>query len=316
MFTEILCNLKAIGNRKSRKGKLRMERLRVGDTIGIVSPSHLADKEKYDQIEKAIKEEGFQVRFADLFYANGWTYAATLEERAEAIHSLVRDDEVKLIFFGGGEGGDDVIPYLDYDLIEKHPKLWLSISDGTSILNAVHNKTGLNVFYGAAPSDFLYLTEYNRANFFGHMVEGDIKQHKKAKEWISIVPGVADGILSGGYLENYVYLANGGWVVPKEGEEYILCLEEHEMFFQVDHVSDEIARLENSPIMKQTKGILFGIYSEEPNELFLQRLKVLGEKHNIPIAYCEDFGHSNNHAILEIGAKVTLDTIKCELYYR
>ena len=68
--------------------------------------------------------------------------------------------------YNATKGGDGK-SYLDYDLIEKHPKLWLSISDGTSILNAVHNKTGLNVFYGAAPSDFLYLTEYNRANFFG-----------------------------------------------------------------------------------------------------------------------------------------------------
>lgn len=292
-----------------------MDRLKLGDTIGIASPSWLADREMYEQIAKVIEELGFKVRIADLLYADGWGYAATPEERAESIHSLVRDENVRMIFFGGGEGGDDVIPFLNYDEIQKHPKLWLSFSDGTSILNAVHMKTGQNVFYGFSPSDLLELSEYNRQNFFSHLVQGCDRKHRKAKEWKCILPGAAEGILSAGYLDNYVYLANGGWIVPKVGEDYILCIEEHSMFFPIEHVSDELARLENSPMMKQTKGILFGQYSDEPNEYLLQRLKVLGERYNIPVAYCEDFGHGSNHSILEIGAKVRLDTIQQELYY-
>jgi muramoyltetrapeptide carboxypeptidase len=36
-------------------------------------------------------------------------------------------------------------------------------------------------------------------------------------------------------------------------------------------------------------------------------LKCFGEKHNIPVVYCDDFGHGRNHAIFPIGAKAALD---------
>ena len=80
------------------------------------------------------------------------------------------------------------------------------------------------------------------------------------------------------------------------------------MFFGPEHFSDEIGRLEQAPIFRQAKGVLFGLYADEPNESVLQRMERLGRRHGIPVAYCEDFGHGKNNAIFPLGATAELDT--------
>jgi len=47
----------------------------------------------------------------------------------------------------------------------------------------------------------------------------------------------------------------------------------------------------------------------------MERLKRFGVKHDVPVVYCDDFGHGNNHAILPIGCDAALDTGKCELLF-
>lgn len=290
-------------------------RLKKGDLIGIASPSWLFTPEEYAPLAEAVKELGYRMRPAKNAFAKGWGFAATPEERASSLHDLVTDDDVKMIWFGGGEGGDDVIPYLDYELIRLHPKLWLSFSDGTSILNAVRFRAGLEVCYGLSPSDLTRLTEYEKFYIHAHLEKCGVLSHKAFKPWIPLTEGTASGELSAGYLDNFVYLANGGWITPEKDKKYILCLEEHSMFFGPEHFSDELARLENSPIFQQTSGILFGQYDREPNPFVLERIAWLGEKYHIPTAYSEDFGHGSHHAILRIGAGVCLDTASGTLTY-
>ena len=91
---------------------------------------------------------------------------------AEDSNSMAREKEVKMVLFGGGEGGEEVLPYLDYSAIRAHPKFYVSYSDGTSILSAITRKTGLVTYYGALPGMFENLTPYNKQQFFSHFVEG------------------------------------------------------------------------------------------------------------------------------------------------
>lgn len=271
--------------------------------------------EDMEPIIGAIRAAGFRVKTANRLYARGWGRVASPEERADTLHQLVRDDDVSAVFFGGGEGADDVLPYLDLGLIARCPKVWMSFSDGTSILTAVRFRAGLPVLYGVSPIDLTRQTDYLRQNLRAHVLGPAVREHIKSGPWHVLRRGVAQGELVGGYLDNFTYLANGGWAVPAEGKDYILALEEHEAFFGVDHVSDELARLENSPIMKQTRGILFGQYSDPANEDLLLRLRILADRHGIPLAYCDDFGHGKNKAILRFGETAELDTERSALTY-
>ena len=86
-------------------------------------------------------------------------------------------------------------------------------------------------------------------------------------------------------------------------------------FFGVEHVSDLLGRLSSAPIMKQVRGVLFGNYSDEDKPYLDQQLARLGEKWNIPVAACNDYGHGKYAAILPIGETAELDAANGTLEY-
>ena len=229
-------------------------RLCRGDCIGLAAPSHLATREGCAPVIQAMEARGYRVKTAENMFSSAWGFAASAEDRARDINQLIADDEVKLIFFGGGEGGDEVIPLIDYASAAAHPKMWLSFSDGTSILSAINRRAGLMVLYGQSPGGLVEPSAYDAANFRAHVEEGCGPMHLKSGAWRTVTGGTASDTLSGGYLDNYVFLAASGWIAPKPEEEFILALEEHEMFFGVEHVSDSIGRLEQTPVMPHVRG--------------------------------------------------------------
>lgn len=290
--------------------------LRPGDTIGFASPSALVTREKFAPRLEAARGLGFRVKEADTLYAASWGYAATPEERAAGINQLILDDEVRLIFFSGGEGSEDVLPLIDWAAAKAHPKRWASYSDGTSILNTVRQQADVITYYGQMPGLLPKMSDYNLAQFQAFLMSDALPAaHVPNSPWHTLTGGVAEGELIGGYLENFIFIQGNGWLKPTPGKKYVLFIEDHEKFFAIEHESALIGRLEQSAIMPQVTGLLFGHYSAPVNEQLLQRLRILGEKHGIPVCYCDDFGHGENHAILPIGAQARLDADAQKLFY-
>ena len=293
--------------------------LQSGDIIGLASPSWLATEESIAPSVTVLEALDYRVRLAPQIFAHGWAYAATPEERAESFNALIRDPEVRLVFFGGGEGADDIVPLLDYEAARRDPKLYLSYSDGTSILNPIHAKTGLVTLYGQTPGRFpdtiaKYPTEYNLRQFTAFTTSRP-ECHTAAAPWRTLVPGRAAGMLVGGYLANTIFAAATGQLLPEGSGDLILFVEDNKMFNGIEAFSAHIARLEQCGIMPRVRGLLFGHYSVPADEQVLTRLTRLGEKWNIPVAYSDDFGHGENSAILPIGVRAALDTGKCTLEY-
>lgn len=289
-------------------------RLKKGDTIGLAAPCWRATDSWAAPIIKGLEDMGYRVKLARNLFKSGWGYAASPEERAEDLNELIRDEAVRMIFFGGGEGADDVTDMLDYAAAKADAKLWLSYSDGTSILNCMWANTGIPVLYGQTPGLFPAISNYNR-NQFASFTEGLPSGHVSAGPWRCLTSGAASGTLIGGYLANFVYLTAMGRIPLDEGRKYVLFIEDHEKFSGIESVSAHIGRLEQCGILPHTSGLLFGHYSAPVNEYLLERLRRLGEKWQIPVAYSDDFGHGGNRAILPIGVKATLDTERGALKY-
>jgi len=290
-------------------------RLKKGDTIGLASPSWLITEKWAEPIAEALESMGYRVKYARNLFANSWGYAASPEERADDLNELIRDESVRMIFFGGGEGADDVTSMLDYASAKADPKLWLSYSDGTSILNSVWANSGISVLYGQMPGLMPGISDYNRDQFERFTTSLPC-EHISNSPWRCLTPGTAQGTLIGGYLFNFIYLTAMGKIPLDRDRRYILFIEDHEKFFGIESESAHIGRLEQCGIMSCTSGLLFGHYSAPVNEHLLERLRRLGERWNIPVAYCDDFGHGENHAILPIGASATLDTEQHTLCYQ
>ena len=98
-------------------------RPKKGDVIGLAAPSWLATAEWAKPIADVLESMGCRVKYPRNLFASGWGYAASPEERTDDLNELIRDKSVRMIFFGGGEGADDVVPLIDYDAAKADPKL-------------------------------------------------------------------------------------------------------------------------------------------------------------------------------------------------
>lgn len=57
--------------------------------------------------------------------------------------NFYNDDEIAEIFdISGGDVANGILPYLDYEVIQKHSKRYWGYSDLTTIINAIYAKTG------------------------------------------------------------------------------------------------------------------------------------------------------------------------------
>lgn len=108
---------------------------------------------------------GFRIKFGKNICKETWNYTASTAERVDDLNEMLDDDNVRLVFFGGGYGSVDLLPHIDYRRIKEHPKLFLSYSVGTSILDAIHTNTGITTYYGQT-RDYLETSANTTENNF------------------------------------------------------------------------------------------------------------------------------------------------------
>ena len=293
-----------------------MNTLKQGDTIGIIAPSWVADKNDYERYAKGIEKLGFQIKFGKNIYKDTYKYIASVEERIEDLNEMIYDETVKMVFFGGGYGSVDLLPYIDYKKIKELPKIFLSYSDGTSILNAIYAQTGITTYYGQTPGLFDNISKYDRSQFVSHLVEGNVSDYTSNSEWHTITEGCCKGSLLGGYLVNFVLTLGNKFFPYQTDKNYILFIEESDKFQSVQDVSMFLTCIGQSRLMEQVTGLLFGHYSDNVSPLLFEVLERFGKKFNIPVAYCDDFGHGANHAIFPIGREALLDTKNKTLFFQ
>ena len=139
--------------------------------------------------------------------------------------------------------------------------------------------------------------------------------HEKNSEWVTCTGGTAEGVLCGGYTVNFALLLGTKYFPVDNNEPHILFLEDHEKFGGPDHVSAMLGYIEQSDFMRSVRGLIFGNFRDRPCPELYARLRVLGERQGIPVVYCDDFGHGENHGVLPIGRMARLDGDKGELRY-
>ncbi len=77
------------------------EKLKLGDTIGVVAPSNPIIGENIEELEKArqiVENSGFKVKYSKNIFSNTNTYSSTAREKAEDLNDMFADKEVKMIW--------------------------------------------------------------------------------------------------------------------------------------------------------------------------------------------------------------------------
>ena len=206
-------------------------KLKKGDTIGVIAPSSYIEKDDLEYINASIalmEASGFKVKFGKYVFEDTLGYGTSPEKRAADINWAFTDDEVKAIMcVKGGEDSNTTLDYIDYEMIKKHPKIICGFSDNTSILNAIHEKTGLVTYHGPTFKSLTsWETGYAYKQFIKTFAENteSLIMGEPEDEYTTIQVGQATGELVGGNLSLFTKLVCGKYAVNVQDK--ILFLEE------------------------------------------------------------------------------------------
>lgn len=290
------------------------EKLKQGDTIGVVSPSNFVDEEDMPVVEaskKLLEENGFKVKFAKNCFKNTTGYGATANEKAEDIMQMYEDNEVKAIMsLKGGFNSNSVYEYLDLEEIKKHNKILCGYSDATSYINYISAKTGNIGFVGP---NFKTLTRdeerYCFKNFLSHMCEGSKELLQKDDECKTIFSGKkAEGKLIGGNLSLITKLSD-----ELDFEGKILFLEEFAFESPAALVSGNIYSLKQKGVFNKIAGLWIGNYD---GDILLEKIimdTIEDLDINYPIIKSNNFGHTERIMSIPIGAKARIEENNIEI---
>ena len=163
-------------------------KLKKGSKIGIIATSSSVSTLDESQIRKGyqyLENKGFKiVEHPQCRLQTGYT-AGSIKKRVGAIHQFVADKEIDCIMsFWGGYNTNQILDYLDYQLIKKCPKIFIGYSDTCALLQAITAKTGIVTYMGPAvisftkPDPFDYTWEYFERMCIDNSHEVSIKDSK------------------------------------------------------------------------------------------------------------------------------------------
>lgn len=248
------------------KQRLIPTKLSKGDTIGIVSPAGaIFDSEPYEIARENLEGMGLKVKFGEFAKGRYGHLGGTDEQRASELNQMFGDPEVNaIIALRGGAGASRILDKIDYDLIQKNPKIFIGYSDITALHLALYEKTGLVTFHGPMASsswnDFNYEI-FRTLLFEGDMIEYSNPQNhnflevQTSNRIRTIHPGTAKGKLLGGNLSVLTAIM-GTPYFPGNWSNKILYLEDiGEKIYAVDRM---MSQLKLGGILEQISGFVFG----------------------------------------------------------
>ncbi len=319
------------------------EKLNPGDEVRIIAPSRsmviLGEDCKKIATER-LEALGLKVTFGKYVMEADEDYMCTsVEHRVEDLNEAFRDKNVKAILTViGGFNSNQILDYIDYELIKENPKIFCGFSDITAISNAIHAKTGLVTYSGPHYSSFGMLKgfEYELEYFKKMFLQSEEIEVESSKEWSDdlwfmdqenrefiknegmyiINEGKAEGNIVGGNLCTLNLLQGTEYMPNIEGK--ILFLEDDEMAEKVYlmEFDRDLQSLIHTKEFKNIKAIVIGRAQKSCNmtkEKWIKMIKNKPELKDIPVIAGADFGHTTPIFAFPIGGYAKLEALDGEI---
>jgi len=290
---------------------IKPPRLRLGDTVGLISPAGIIDSENVEQAKQTFTALGLKVKLGS-HILDSYGYLAGIDrDRAGDVNAMFADKSVKaIIAMRGGWGGNRILPLLNYNSIRANPKIIMGYSDITSLLLAITAQTGLVTFHGAVATSTWnnFTLNYVKSILFdGELVTMNNTLVTQLRRQI-ITPGKAKGKFIGGNL-SVINSMLGSSYLPKWKNSILFIEDIGEDVYRVDRM---ITQLKNAGILNQLSGFVFGQCTrcstgDEPSLTLMQVLQEHIRPLNIPAWYGSMIGHIKDKFTLPIGIQVEID---------
>lgn len=308
------------------------KKLKEGDKVMAVAPSDSLSLISQDV--RRIANERFDAMGLELSFSRHVEDldefdSSSIESRVSDLHEAFSDESVKGIFTViGGYNCNQLLRYLDWNLIKNNPKIFVGYSDTTALQNAIYAKTGLVTYSGPAYSTFgqklhfdytleyfkkclLHDTEFNISpseSWSDDKWYRDQENRKLFKNdgWLVINSGEAKGTILGANICTFNLL---------QGTEYFPNISDSILFLEDDAESKifnfdrDLQSLIHLPNFNMVKGIVIGRFqnaSEVKTEQLIKVIALKKELRRMPVLANADFGHTDPMFTFPIGGEARL----------
>lgn len=311
------------------------KRLKPGDEIRIISPSTSVALVKGKQIDIAtnrLSDLGFKITFGRHCENHDEFFSSSVEERIIDLHEAFTDQNVKAVLTAiGGYNSNQLLKYIDYQLIADNPKIFCGYGDITSLLLAIYHKTGLITYSGPHFSSFgmKHGFEYTLRYFLEAVtndapfdiepseqwsddawyLEQDQRTFVQNKGYTIIQEGSATGNLIGGSLSTINLL---------QGTEYMPSIENSILFIEDDEETHariferQLQSLLHQPEARGIQGVLIGRFQNNSQMTIPALQKIITSKQElrgIPVIANVNIGHVHPFGTFPIGSQATINAI-------
>ncbi len=320
-------------------------KLKQGDEIRIIAPARslsILSEELIEVAKENFEKQGFKITFSKNCKESDIFDSSSINSRVEDLHEAFTDCSVKAIFTViGGFNSNQLLKYIDYELIKKNPKILCGYSDITVLTNAITAKTGMITYSGlnfstwGMKKEFKYNLEYFKKCLVEEgefdvrpsetwsddawYKEQDNRQIEKNEGFIILNKGEAEGTIIGGNLCTF-NLLHGTEFMP-DFSDSILFFEDDDLagdYFSVE-IDRNLQSVIHQPNFDKVKAIVIGRF-QKSTDINSEKLKYIietkEELNDIPIIANADFGHTNPLITFPIGGTAKLkvnDTVELKI---
>lgn len=308
------------------------ERLKPGDEIRVIAPSRSMAIIKGEQLriaQERLNQLGFTITYGKNAELHDEFFSTSIEERIEDLHDAFTDPNVKgILTVIGGYNANQLLNYIDFEIIKNNPKILCGFSDITALHGAIYKKTGLITYSGPHFSSFgvKHGFEYTLDSFINAVTNDAPYEILASSDW-SDDPWYLD-------QEDRHFIKNNGYTVIQEGDaegrliggnlctlnllqgtEFMPSLKDSILFIEDDEESHaltfdrDLQSLLHLPDAQGIKGILIGRFqknSQVTEEALRKIIESKKELHGIPVIADVNFGHVQPYATIPIGGKAAI----------
>lgn len=260
------------------------------------------DKVKLDNLEKTLLDLGLVPVYSNYLYKDEFGRSASSEIRSEELMRFFTDKSIKAIFdISGGDLSNEILDYLDYDIIKKNIKPFFGYSDLSVVLNAITAKTGEPTYLYQVLNIISNKDIRNRFEKTVLYNEPDLINIS----WEFFQGEEISGIVAGGNIRCFLKLA---------GTQYFPDLENRVLFLEglgttVESLITHLTQLKQMGAFDKIAGLLLGTFTNLENTYdkhYIYRIIQDFIAKDLPVAKTSEVGHDITSKILTIGGRINI----------
>ena len=277
--------------------------LKVNDKIAVVVCSNgknSEDKARLKKLEDILVEMGLVPIFTKYIYKDKYGRGSSPQVRAEELMSFYKNNEIKAIFdISGGDIANEILEYLDYDVIKENYKPFFGYSDLTTVLNALVSKTDkINYLYQLLN---IIENENIRISFENTFLKK--KNSLFDVNWRFLQGTKIEGELVGGDIRCFLKLA---------GTEYFPKVEDKVLFIEglgtsIEGLLTHLTQLKQLGVFDKISGLLIGNFTKIEKEFSVEEIFEIIQEYipsSLPVAKTQEVGHAKDSKALKLGGKI------------